>query len=144
MGMILYKISLSAKIAKLQELIKKIRILQGRVDLKQFLTDDVVRSAVERYLQLALEAVLDIADQVIGEQDFRKPEDYKDNILILAENKVIPQAFAKRFALAAGFRNILVHDYLKLDYEKVYQHFKEDTRDLEQFLKYIARYLKEN
>lgn len=41
----------------------------------------MVRRIIERYLQLAIEAVLDISDQIINENALRKPEEYKDAIL---------------------------------------------------------------
>lgn len=137
--MILRRISIFTKLSKLEELIKAIKKLQKLVDRKKFLTDDIVRKAIERYLQLAIEAVLDISDQVINEKGYRKPEDYKDGILILAENKILPKKFAENFSKAAGFRNILVHDYVDLDQEKIYQHFKEDSGDIEKFMKYVIK-----
>lgn len=137
--MILRRVSIFTKLSKLEELVKSIKKLQNLVDRKKFLTDDIVRKAIERYLQLAIEATLDIADQIINEEGFRKPEDYKENIIILGENKILPKNFAYKFSAAAGFRNILVHDYIKLDNEKIFEHFKNDAKDIEKFMKYIIK-----
>lgn len=139
--MILRRISLTTKLAKLKELTKTLKQLQSRIDKKKFLNDDIIQKAVERYLQLAIEAVLDISDHIITDYNLKKPEDYKETILILGENKILPPKFAQKFSHAAGFRNILVHDYIALDLNKVYQHLKEDLKDFESFLKYIAKYL---
>lgn len=133
---------MAEKIAHLQKMVKSLRQLQKTVDKKKFFSEEMIRRVVERYLQLALEAVLDIADQVINEEKFKKPREYKDNILILGEEKILPKEFAFKFSGAAGFRNILVHDYVKLDNAKVYLHFKKDAGDIEKFLKYILKYLK--
>lgn len=138
------KLTLSQKIAELQQLTKTLRLLQKKINRKQFLAEDFIRRAIERYLQLAIEATLDISDQIINEENLRKPTEYKDNILILGEQGILPKNFAVRFSRAAGFRNILVHDYVRLDKEKVYEHFKKDAADIEKFIKAVLIYLKKH
>lgn len=133
--------SLEPRLAKLRQYIRIIKGLQKQVDRERFFSEEVIRGAVERYLQLALEAVLDIADHIIAQEGFSKPEEYRDTILILGKEGVLPKQFAEKFAPAANFRNILVHDYLKLDLNKVYDHFTHDATDIELFLKHIVRYL---
>lgn len=138
------KLTLVQKIAELQQFVKILRTLQKKINRKQFLSEDFVRRAVERYLQLAIEATLDISDQIINEEGLRKPKEYRDNILILGEQGILPKSFAVRFAHAAGFRNILVHDYVRLNKEKVYEHFKKDAVDIEKFIKAVLIYLKKH
>lgn len=138
------KLTFAQKIAELQQLTKALRSLQKKIDRKRFLAEDFIRRAIERYLQLAIEATLDISDQIINEENLRKPTEYKDNILILGEQGILPKSFAVRFSHAAGFRNILVHDYVRLDKEKVYEHFKKDAADIEKFTKFILLYLKKH
>jgi len=133
--------SIDARIAKLRELTKTLKRLQGQYTRKQFFSEDLIRRYIERYLQLSLEAVLDIADHIIAQEGYKKPEDYRQSILILGEEKVLPKEFAKKFAPATGFRNILVHDYLRLDPKKVFQHFQNDAGDIEKFLRHIVKFV---
>lgn len=139
--MMLRRISLSEKLSRLSEFVKAIKKLQRNIDRGKFLTDSIIRKAIERYLQLALESSFDIADHLISDYGFRKPQDYKESILILGEQGVLPKKFSEDFSYAAGFRNILVHDYVKLDQQKVYEHFKKDAGDIEKFMRYIVRYV---
>lgn len=136
------KLTLSEKIARLKEFLHALKRLQKTVDHKKFFSEEMVRRTIERYLQLALEAAFDIANHIINEEGLRKPQEYRDSMDILAENKILPGSFAFRFSAAAGFRNILVHDYVKLNNEKVFVHFKKDSKDIETFLKYIVKYLR--
>ncbi len=138
--MILRRISLTTKLGKLEALAKTLQNLQKKVDKKKFLSDEIIQKAIERLLQQAIEAVLDISDHIISDKGLKKGQDYKDSILILGEHRILPQKFADHLAKAAGFRNILVHDYIDLDTEKVFQHFKEDIKDLQIFLKHIAEF----
>lgn len=52
--------------------------------------------------------------------------------------------FARKLALAAGFRNLLVHMYADIDLGKLYSHLQNDIDDLELFAEYIAKYLVSN
>ena len=103
--------------------------------------NDLVRAAIERNFQLAIESALDIGEVIISAEDFEKPEDYRDVILILGKQGVIPVEFAERFAKAAGFRNILVHMYEKVDVGKLYDYLQNNLEDFNEFAKFIARFL---
>ena len=48
---------------------------------------------------------------------------------------------SKRLAPMAGFRNILVHEYLEIDRHRVYRVLREDLGDFELFLKAVSRLL---
>jgi len=111
---------------------------------KQFKNDFTLRGAVERYFQLSIECIIDIGEILIANLRLKKPEDSKDVIDILGEAKIIPNKFAFYFGPVAGFRNILVHDYLDIDYKKVYEHLQNDLDDFDKFAKYIAKYLQKN
>lgn len=103
--------------------------------------DHTLRGAIERYLHLSAECVIDIAEMMISELGLRKPEEYKESIDILGEAGIIPDDFAYSFSPVAGFRNILVHEYAKIDLEEVHRHLQKDLSDFEKFSRYIADYL---
>jgi len=111
--------------------------------VKEMIKDDTKRGAIERYFQLAAEVTLDIAGQLIAEYRFRTPETYKESILILGEEGVLSQKSAQEFCQIAGFRNILVHEYLKIDYEKVARNLNHNLGDFEKFAQAVAKYLSE-
>lgn len=139
--MTIRKVSLATKLGKLEQFIKAIKNLQKTINRKKFLDDDFIQKTVERYLQLALEACIDIADHIINEYRFEKGETYRSTFLVLGKEKVLPEKFAEDFSRATGFRNILVHGYIDLDEKKVFEHFKKDAGDIEKFVKYIVKYI---
>jgi len=49
--------------------------------------------------------------------------------------------FAKDLAPAAGFRNVLVHMYAKIDVDRLYYYLENNLEYIERFGEYIARYL---
>jgi uncharacterized protein YutE (UPF0331/DUF86 family) len=70
----------------------------------------------------------------------RKPVDDYDAILVAGELGVLPLEFARHLAPPAGFRNILVHEYLRLDWDEVYRAL-HDLEDMERFATLVTVWL---
>lgn len=130
---------------KLERLEKRVSALREHSDtgLEELEEDTMLMNAVERNFQVALEIVLDICSMLISEEGMEKPDDYRQMISALGEKGVLPEDFAERFEGAAGFRNILVHQYDEVDMEKLHNRLTEDLEDFDTFAQNIARYLKE-
>ncbi len=96
---------------------------------------------VEHGLQLAIECVLDIGNHIIAEENLGSPKTYKEIIEILGDKKVIPSELAKEMKGIAGFRNILIHDYIKVDVNEVHRNLQEGPKQFEQFIKIIIKYI---
>ncbi len=101
----------------------------------------MLRGAIERYLELSLEAIISVCEIIISEKKMKKPDTYKGVILVLAKAGVLPQEFAKRLAPAAGFRNILVHAYDKIDLKRMHEFLQENLGDFDEFAQYVAEYM---
>lgn len=80
---------------------------------------DVLLTYVERKLQLATQVCIDLGNHLISYFGFETPKDYKEIFEVLAKEGVISKSLSDRMKKMAGFRNILVHDYLSIDVEKV-------------------------
>ncbi len=130
--------------SKLESLKSYISILNGVKDitLNEIEKDAIKRGAIERYLQLAIESCIDIAELIISDQRLPTPLTSKETIEILGKEKIIDEEFSKRFSKAAGFRNILIHDYLKIDYKELLRNLKENLEDFDTFIKEILKFLK--
>jgi uncharacterized protein YutE (UPF0331/DUF86 family) len=133
-------VNLNPKLEKLQEYSSYLRIYQKHT-IEELKKDHTLQGAVLHYLQLAIECVIDIGELLISELKLRKPEEAREVIKILAENKIIPDDFAERFAAVAGFRNILVHEYTDVDLNKVYAHLQKDLQDFDFYAKCITQYI---
>lgn len=95
----------------------------------------------ERNLQIGIQCLLDIGNHIIAEMGFQLPESNEDIFRILGKDGVIPRDFVSRTEGMAGFRNILVHDYLEIDPSKVYHNLIKALKDFEEFARYIVRYI---
>jgi len=135
-----------------QEVIDKLELLEGYIDvlkdLQQYRFEEieknyVLRGAVERYLQISLECMLDIGEIIISMEKIKRPQSYKEIFRTLGENGILPEAFARKIEPAAGFRNVLVHMYAKVEVDKLYENLQNGVEDMELFIEYIARFLAE-
>lgn len=128
------------RLGHLQGYLKILKQLR-RYPLKHFLREPVLRGAAERYLHLAIECCLDLGNHAIADQGLRRAQDYKDVFLVLGEAKMLSPAFAKRLAPMAGLRNILVHDYLRVDPAKIHSFLKTHLSDFDRFARAFERFL---
>ncbi len=88
---------------------------------------------VEPTLHLAIETCMDVADHIVADRRLRVPETGAESFEVLAEAQVISRELGAALALMVGFRNILVHDYVRLDASVVVRVLREDLGDLERF-----------
>lgn len=126
-----------ARLDKLREYLETLRAVQ-KSDLQRFKKDPFIHGTAERYLHLAIECLLDIGNHIIADRGYRKPETYGEIFQILADEGIIPEKLLGELEGMAAFRNVLVHDYLRLDLDKVYGVVKERLKYFEELAKIYA------
>lgn len=90
-----------------------VTVLKRKQDLSEetYLRDREQRAIVEREFQTAIEACLDVASiicKAIGED---VPAENAEKFAVLARQGVLLAETADRMKEAAGFRNVLAHNY---------------------------------
>ena len=102
---------------------------------EEYLTDYKGKAACERYFEKIVEAIVDLAMFVIRYKKFGIPEDDEGSFFILLRNNIISEALAKKLKEAKGMRNIIAHEYAKVDDELVFNSVKEElSSDAREFL----------
>lgn len=129
---------------RLEALKRYIGILKGlqNTTLDELTSDLVKRGAIERYLQLAIEACIDIAELIISDQRFSTPQSAKETIEILGREGILDTEFAREFSKASGFRNILIHDYLEIDDRELLKNLQINLSDFDHFIKSVLEFIK--
>ena len=128
------------KLEQLGEYVSALREYQ-QYDIEEIRNNRTLRGAVERYMEVSLACMIDICEMIISAEKLKRPDTYREVILVLGQHEILPEEFAKKLAPAAGFRNVLVHMYADIDLGKLYSHLQNDIDDLELFAGYIAKYL---
>lgn len=113
----------------------------SRYSAEEISADFIKFRAVQHSLQLAAQVVVDIAAHIISADFHSRVHEYRELISELGNVGVLEPEFAERLAPLAGFRNILVHDYLEVDPLIVYDILQNGRADLREFGKQILLYL---
>ena len=133
---------IAGRLKLLAEYVDELRSYRERATSFQvYLDNKVLRRAVERALQVAVEACLDIGRRLIALEGFRYPEDNKDVFQVLAEEGVVSKELLPTLLDMASFRNLIVHDYARIDDAKVYAILKKRLGDFDEYARAIAAYL---
>jgi len=127
----------------LQEYIDRLRPLQA-LSLEELTLPENYRDywAVERGLLLAIQCVIDISTHLVAGLRLGRVQGYGEAIRLLGKAGILPASFAEKLSRVAGFRNLLIHEYLAIDPREVYKAL-QNLRDLETFSKYVYRFLKQ-
>jgi uncharacterized protein YutE (UPF0331/DUF86 family) len=89
-------------------------------DFAAVLIDDRLRRhAIERILTQLVEMAVKINSHVVGATLGRVPRSYKESFSLAVECGLIDRELADELEPSAGMRNVLVHEYLEIDVEKV-------------------------
>ena len=96
---------------------------------------------VERTLQILIELCIDIANHMISDKDMRLPTGYADAFRVLMENKILNKNLFRTMEKMAKFRNLIVHQYEKIDPAIVVSILHKNLKDFEKYKKAIIKFL---
>jgi len=114
------------------------------IEYDNYMGDFKIRAICEHYFEKIIEAVVDIAFLIIRGAELDIPDDDKGAFFVLSKNKIISDDLARKFKAAKGMRNVIAHEYGKIDDEKVYYSVSEELcDDVEEFIKEIDFFIKE-
>ena len=122
----------SRRLDALEDYLQRLRSL-GRATEADYLADPSIHDLAARYLHLATEATIDIANHWICDAGLRTPDTNRDIFVVLEQAGEIDPALSDRLQEWASFRNVLVHDYLTIDHGIAYRAIRTELGDLDAF-----------
>jgi uncharacterized protein YutE (UPF0331/DUF86 family) len=128
------------RLNKLDEYLAILRGLQ-KYSFEEFVHDPEHYGSVERFLQLAIEVVIDLGNHVVAGLGLGVVNWYSDIPALLAGHGTIDADLERRWVRMIGFRNALVHDYVDIDREIVYEVLQHRLGDLEALRRVFAQFL---
>lgn len=120
---------------KCNEYLKQLEKIVKDVEFDEFNNDPLLYGSAERFLHLSIEALIDIGNHIVSDDDLGRVDVYKDIAIILAENNYLSEEERDLFIRIIAFRNILVHDYLDLDRDVIFNLLKNNLADIRGILK---------
>ena len=137
--MVLRPDALRGRLLKLEEVISGLEEIAAAESNRRSEQRD--QWALERGLQLGAEIVLDIGNHILSAHFGVSAEDHEDVIAQLHAHAVIDEATTGRLRGLGGFRNVLVHDYVRLDRSRVESFASRAPADFAMFAQAIRKWL---
>lgn len=106
----------------------------------EFETNFMRQDAILLNLQRACEQSIDLGNHLIRIQGLGAPQGAKDTFAILEKAGVISPELCLKLAHMAGFRNIAVHEYSKLDLNVAQAIIEKHLDDLLEFSTVALKY----
>lgn len=138
--MVLRVEALRERLAKLEETVTRLREI-APADADAFGRDYRQQWLVERGLELAAQALLDIGNHILAGHFGESAREYEAIVRQLGARGVISDGLARRLQGLGGFRNILVHGYLDIDPDLVLDGLRRAPRDFTDFEAEILAWL---
>ncbi len=110
-------------------------------NLQDYESSARLRRAVERSLQVAIEICLDIGRRIISAESLRYPERNRDVFTVLAEAQIVDAGLLPELHRMAAFRNLLVHDYVRLDDARVHAVLTDRLSTFDRFADCVVSHL---
>ena len=118
------------------------RVFEKRnVDLDGFLKDIDRQESILFNIQMAVQNCIDIAAHIISENGLGVPGSTTEMFYLLEKHGYLNHDLTGRMVKAVGFRNLIVHEYGKIELEQVYEIAQNDITDLNEYLKAIIKKL---
>jgi len=118
------------------------RVIEKRhTDLQTFLQDIDRQESILFNLQMAVQNCIDIAAHIVSEEGLGVPGSTNEMFYLLEENEYLNNELAEKMVKAVGFRNLIVHEYGKIDLDQVFEVAREDITDLKEYLLFLFQKL---
>jgi len=129
------------KLADLSTYVQQISEFRS-LSVDKYKSDWKTQRIVDRTLHMMIEMCIDITGHLISDRKLRVPESYADAFRILNENGIVSDDLIEPLVKMSKFRNIIVHQYEKVDPEIVISILQRNIDDLKKFSDEIVTYMK--
>ena len=128
------------KLAKMSEYLTQLEVVASK-SLDEYKEDHFYRYSTERLIQLIVECAIDINNHIVVESEKKPPEDYRSSFSGVSRLGVITQDLLDKIKGSASLRNILVHDYMDIDDDIVYQSIPQTVSSYHEYMRQVFAFL---
>lgn len=107
------------------------------LSLEAFLQDDIVQDVVEYNLFIAINMMIDISTHIVVDNNIGNPETLGESFSILNKEKYLSDDQTKIYRNMVGLRNVLSHEYLKIDKSIIYDIMQNNLIHIKKFILFI-------
>jgi uncharacterized protein YutE (UPF0331/DUF86 family) len=127
-----------AKILEEMEFLKTIKLQK----LDEFIEDGKSLRSTAKAIETIVQSIIDITSHIVAQNHWGVTDTYRNTIALLATHKIITDNLSSNLQQVVAMRNILVHQYLDIDFHIIWNSIENLSEDASEFIKAINRYLK--
>ena len=101
----------------------------------------IQKAALERIVQMLLEAVIDVGNAMIDGFIMRDPGSYEDIIDILMDEKVVSEETGNTLKRLISYRKVLVQSYTQINHLELHTEFAANLQIFSLFARNVREYL---
>ena len=132
--------ALTRRLDRIEDTIEHLELLAQRT-ADELEEDPVQRAALERFLEVGVQSMIDVGSRLIAERRWQGVDTYAEVFSRLSAEEVLTPDHAQRLVQATGLRNRLVHEYLTVDVEVLLASLPGAIRDMKGFVVAVYREL---
>lgn len=129
---------LVAKVTTVEKCLNKVKDKRS-ASLALFKADEDSQDIVLFNLMQAIQGCVDLAAHIVSDEGYGMAGSMNEFFYLLCGRGIIPVDMQEKLISAVGFRNLVVHEYAKLDLNQVYEIATHGIKDLEEFVGVIVR-----
>ncbi len=128
-----------------KEIRKNIALIKKllKTDENAFFEDERNLYTLKHLLLECIETIASLCNHFLAKIGRRAPSSYSECFEGLIELDIVSPGLKDPLIKMARFRNLVFHKYWEIDDRKILLYGKENTKDFQEFLKEIGKYLKE-
>jgi uncharacterized protein YutE (UPF0331/DUF86 family) len=104
----------------LENNVKELSSLKEKVSPTDIRSDKTKEWALRYGLLESVQLVIDISCHLVSKYNLGNPQNYSECIELLKINDYLDNSIAAKLSAMVGLRNILVHEYIIVDLDKLY------------------------
>ena len=112
------------------------------IPFEEFVDDDVIQDVVEYNLFISINMMVDIAMHIVVDEKLGSTDNMREAFEILYKEKYITKEDMTRYKNMIAFRNILSHEYVKIDKKIVFNVLKNNLDDFRSFIVFVTERFK--
>ena len=126
------------RLNQLSESLNKIERFKD-ISLEEFLEDDIVQDVIEYNLFIAINMMIDIATHIVVDNKMGNPQTLGEAFSILNKENYLNDEETKAYRNMVGLRNILSHEYIKIDKKIIHSILKNNLKDIKKLIIFINK-----
>ncbi len=129
---------LVAKVTAIEKCLNKVKEKRS-VSVEEFVIDEDNQDIVLFNLMQAIQGCVDMAAHIVSDEGYGMAGSMNDFFYLLRGRNIITDELQEKLIRAVGFRNLVAHEYAKLDLKQVYTIATHGISDLEEFIAIVIR-----